>query len=52
MSFGFALLTNSDDYLSLLSEFDGIADQVDQDLPEPSRIAAQPGRNFGGYGAG
>jgi hypothetical protein len=33
--------------LALLGELDGIADQIEQDLPEPDRIAQDDGRHAG-----
>jgi hypothetical protein len=40
---GFRSLENPNDYLTFACEFQGVADQVGQDLAQPSRIPAQSG---------
>jgi hypothetical protein len=48
---GFALFANLDDDLAQVSEFDGVADEVGENLPQSSRISAQLGRNVWRNGA-
>src|ERR1700676_3541609 len=49
---GFALFRDPYDDLSCLREFEGVADEIGQDLTQPSRISAQSGGQVGRHGGG
>ena len=38
---------NTEDHFALRGKFDGVADQVDDDLPQTSHITYQPIRDVG-----
>ena len=44
---GLGLLENADDDLAALGELDGVADQVDQHLPQPDRVGPDELRHAG-----